>query len=105
MSSLRSLCQGTWRGTRGTSSGPLVESLEKIWGAPAARTAEDYLPPCAQTLSHLFAPGWPQPWQCRLSAPPDRGDTMQQGIPTEEDILQYFTKLSNWGRWGTDDQL
>ena len=30
---------------------------------------------------------------------------MQQGIPTEEAVLRYFTTLSNWGRWGTDDQL
>jgi len=30
---------------------------------------------------------------------------MQQGIPTETEVLQYFTKLSNWGRWGADDQL
>ena len=30
---------------------------------------------------------------------------MQQGIPTEAEVLQYFTTLSNWGRWGEDDQL
>jgi hypothetical protein len=30
---------------------------------------------------------------------------MQQGIPTEETVLQYFSTLSNWGRWGTEDQL
>ena len=30
---------------------------------------------------------------------------MQQGIPTEEEVLGYFSELSNWGRWGEDDQL
>ena len=30
---------------------------------------------------------------------------MQQGIPTEEEVLRYFTTLSNQGRWGVDDQL
>jgi kynurenine formamidase len=30
---------------------------------------------------------------------------MQQSIPTEEEVLQYLTTLSNWGRWGADDQL
>ena len=26
-------------------------------------------------------------------------------IPTEEEVLGYFQSLSNWGRWGEDDQL
>jgi len=26
-------------------------------------------------------------------------------IPTEEEVLSYFDKLSNWGRWGPDDEL
>ena len=30
---------------------------------------------------------------------------MQQGIPTEETVLEYFSTLSNWGRWGAEDQL
>ena len=30
---------------------------------------------------------------------------MQQGIPTEDTVLQYFSILSNWGRWGAEDQL
>lgn len=30
---------------------------------------------------------------------------MQQGIPTEETVLEYFRTLSNWGRWGVEDQL
>ncbi|XVU21209.1 cyclase family protein [Actinoplanes sp. CA-054009] len=25
-------------------------------------------------------------------------------IPTEDEVLAYFTTLSNWGRWGADDQ-
>jgi len=30
---------------------------------------------------------------------------MQQGIPTQDEVLHYFTALSNWGRWGAADQL
>ena len=30
---------------------------------------------------------------------------MQQGIPTEETVLEYFSTLSNWERWGVEDQL
>ncbi len=30
---------------------------------------------------------------------------MQANIPTEEEVLSYFKSLSNWGRWGDDDQL
>ena len=26
-------------------------------------------------------------------------------IPTEQEMVGYMTSLSNWGRWGTDDQL
>ena len=26
-------------------------------------------------------------------------------LPEEEEILSYFQKLSNWGRWGDEDQL
>lgn len=26
-------------------------------------------------------------------------------IPTQEEVLSYFDKLSNWGRWGRDDEL
>ena len=26
-------------------------------------------------------------------------------IPTEEEVLSYFQKFSNWGRWGDDDEL
>ena len=25
--------------------------------------------------------------------------------PSKEELLSYFDKLSNWGRWGDDDQL
>jgi kynurenine formamidase len=25
--------------------------------------------------------------------------------PSDEDVLSYFERLSNWGRWGPDDQL
>jgi kynurenine formamidase len=30
---------------------------------------------------------------------------MPAQIPTEEEVLGYFQKLSNWGRWGPDDEL
>jgi len=26
-------------------------------------------------------------------------------VPTQDDVLGYFDTLSNWGRWGDDDQL
>ena len=25
--------------------------------------------------------------------------------PTQDEVLGYFDSLSNWGRWGPDDQL
>ena len=27
----------------------------------------------------------------------------QANIPSEEEVLGYFDKLSNWGRWGQDE--
>jgi hypothetical protein len=30
---------------------------------------------------------------------------MAMPIPTEEDVLGWMTALSNWGRWGTEDEL
>lgn len=30
---------------------------------------------------------------------------MTQNIPTQDEVLQWMTSLSNWGRWGNDDQL
>ena len=30
---------------------------------------------------------------------------MPVNIPSEEEVLGYFESLSNWGRWGDDDQL
>ena len=30
---------------------------------------------------------------------------MQPEIPSEQEALRYFQKLSNWGRWGEDDQM
>ena len=26
-------------------------------------------------------------------------------MPTQDDVLGYFSTLSNWGRWGDDDEL
>jgi hypothetical protein len=25
--------------------------------------------------------------------------------PAEDEVISYFDKLSNWGRWGPDDRL
>ena len=30
---------------------------------------------------------------------------MPSQIPTEDEVLTYFDKLSNWGRWGPSDEL
>jgi kynurenine formamidase len=30
---------------------------------------------------------------------------MAEQIPAEDEVLGYFEKLSNWGRWGPDDEL
>lgn len=30
---------------------------------------------------------------------------MTPNIPAENQVLEYFTTLSNWGRWGQEDQL
>lgn len=26
-------------------------------------------------------------------------------VPSEDEVLGYFATLSNWGRWGPDDEL
>ena len=26
-------------------------------------------------------------------------------MPTQDEVLGYFNTLSNWGRWGDDDEL
>ena len=30
---------------------------------------------------------------------------MQSEIPSGQEVLDYFQTLSNWGRWGDDDEL
>ena len=30
---------------------------------------------------------------------------MPAAIPAESEVLGYFQRLSNWGRWGADDEL
>ena len=30
---------------------------------------------------------------------------MQANIPSEDEVLGYFQSLSNWGRWGEDDEM
>jgi len=29
--------------------------------------------------------------------------TAGKPMPTQDDVLAYFNTLSNWGRWGDDD--
>lgn len=31
--------------------------------------------------------------------------TWQRSVPTQDDVIGYFDALSNWGRWGDDDEL
>ena len=31
--------------------------------------------------------------------------TEERATPTQDDVLGYFDSLSNWGRWGDDDEL
>jgi hypothetical protein len=31
--------------------------------------------------------------------------TAGRTMPTQDDVLGYFDTLSNWGRWGDDDEL
>src|SRR5215216_4296272 len=35
----------------------------------------------------------------------DAGMTAGRPMPTQDDVLGYFNTLSNWGRWGDDDEL
>ena len=30
---------------------------------------------------------------------------MARKIPTEKEVLGYFDRCRNWGKWGPDDQL
>jgi hypothetical protein len=36
---------------------------------------------------------------------PEIGAVVKPEIPSEQEVLRYFQELSNWGRWGEDDQL
>jgi hypothetical protein len=31
--------------------------------------------------------------------------TVRRSMPTGDDVLGYFNTLSNWGRWGDEDEL
>jgi hypothetical protein len=31
--------------------------------------------------------------------------TAGRPMPTQDDVLGYFRTLSNWGRWGDEDEL
>jgi hypothetical protein len=30
---------------------------------------------------------------------------MDPFVPSEEEVIGYFEKLSNWGKWGENDEL
>src|SRR2546430_8417300 len=41
----------------------------------------------------------------RVTGGVDAGMTAGRPMPTQDDVLGYFDTLSNWGRWGDDDEL
>ena len=41
----------------------------------------------------------------RVTGGVDAGMTAGRPMPTQDDVLGYFNTLSNWGRWGDDDEL
>jgi kynurenine formamidase len=41
----------------------------------------------------------------RVTGGVDAGMTAGRPMPTQDDVLGYFSMLSNWGRWGDDDEL
>src|SRR5215813_9212359 len=41
----------------------------------------------------------------RVTGGGDAGMTAGRQMPTQDDVLRYFDTLSNWGRWGDDDEL
>jgi kynurenine formamidase len=44
--------------------------------------------------------GWPE-----LSEPAPLFSLAVPTLPAEDEVLSWFESLSNWGRWGSDDQL
>src|SRR2546423_1824204 len=43
--------------------------------------------------------------RCMVTGGVDAGMTAGRPMPTQDDVLGYFNTLSNWGRWGDDDEL
>src|SRR6266545_4736007 len=41
----------------------------------------------------------------RVTGGVDAAMTAGRPMPTQDDVLGYFNTLSNWGRWGDDDEL
>src|SRR5688572_7136136 len=41
----------------------------------------------------------------RVTGGDDVGMTGERPMPTRDDVLGYFDTLSNWGRWGDEDEL
>src|SRR5919106_1026469 len=41
----------------------------------------------------------------RVTGGVDAGMRAGRPMPTRDDVLAYFDSLSNWGRWGDDDEL
>lgn len=41
----------------------------------------------------------------RMTGGVDAGMTAGPPMPTQDDVLGYFDTLSNWGRWGDEDEL
>src|ERR671915_2148779 len=41
----------------------------------------------------------------RVTRGVDAGMTAGRPMPPQDDVLGYFDRLSNWGRWGDDDEL
>jgi kynurenine formamidase len=41
----------------------------------------------------------------RVTGGVDAGMTAGRPMPTQDDVLGYFNTLSNWGRWGDEDEL
>ena len=52
-------------------------------------------------VGHIYL----QPTAIRLTPGRPKGGPLTNQVPTEDEVLGYFESLSNWGRWGEDDQL
>src|SRR5829696_8751109 len=46
-----------------------------------------------------------RPTSNRATGGDDAGMNVERPTSTRDDVLGYFSTLSNWGRWGGDDEL